>query len=150
MKNKHDLLVVGAGFFGLTAANLAAKNGHKVLVIEKRDHLGGNAHSFTDDLTGIEVHKYGSHLFHTSSDEVWQFINQFSRFNDYKHRVFSKHDNQLFSLPVNLHTISQVFGKALSPSEARNEIENDIRKHGLIGEDGRGGAITLRQKQYPQ
>lgn len=137
MRNKYDLLVIGAGFFGLTVANLAAKSGYRVLVLEKRDHLGGNAHSYVDDETGIEVHKYGSHLFHTSSVEVWEFINQFSLFNNYKHKVFSKHDSQLFSLPVNLHTISQIFGRALSPNEARAEIKKDIRKYQInekIGE----------------
>lgn len=128
---KHDLIVVGSGFFGLTIAQRAASELNlKVLVLEKRDHLGGNAHSFRDADTGIEVHAYGSHLFHTSNDRVWSYVNRFASFNRYVHTVFSHHRGQLYSMPVNLLTISQLFGEHLAPAEARKRIAEDIGKLG--------------------
>ena len=87
-----DLVVVGSGFFGLTVARQAADElGLKVLVIEKRAHIGGNAYSEFDSETGIEVHKYGSHLFHTSNERVWEYVNRFTAFNNYQHKVWAKH-----------------------------------------------------------
>ena len=119
---KFDLVVVGAGFFGLTCARLAADAGYRVLVIEKRNHIGGNAYSYIDDRSGVEVHRYGSHLFHTSNKRVWDFVNQFSRFNDYRHTVKTVHKNQVFQMPINLGTISQFFGYHLTPNMAREKI----------------------------
>ena len=125
MNNKPELVVVGAGFFGLTIAErFASVVGKPVLVIDKRSHLGGNAHSEINSKTGVEVHKYGSHLFHTSNESVWNYITQFSKFNSYVHRVFTIHDGQSFPLPVNLQTINQLFGLALNPEGARKLINN--------------------------
>ena len=122
--NECDLLVVGAGFFGLTIAERVANQLHKkVVVLEKRNHLGGNAYSYFDKDTGIEIHKYGSHLFHTSNLKVWDYVNKFTKFNAYHHRVFSMFENQVFSLPVNLLTLSQIYGRHYSPSEAMSLIE---------------------------
>ncbi len=125
MKNlleKADLVVVGAGLFGLTIAEQAANQGARVVIIEKRDHIGGNAYSYTEPTTGIEVHKYGSHLFHTSNQKVWDYVNKFTSFNDYKHQVYTTHQNKIYSMPINLETMCSFFGKALTPNEARQLI----------------------------
>jgi UDP-galactopyranose mutase len=115
-----DLLVVGSGFFGLTIAErVAAELGKKVLIIERRPHLGGNAYSEFDAETGIEVHKYGTHLFHTSNEKVWEYVNRFTGFTNYQHRVFGKYRGQVYSLPMNLALINQFFGKSHTPDEAR-------------------------------
>ena len=117
---QHDLVVVGSGFYGLTVAErLAAEHGQRVLVLEKRDHLGGNAYSEPDPDTGIEVHRYGAHLFHTSNARVWEYVNRFSTFTDYVHRVKTVHDGVVYPMPINLGTINAFFRSALSPSEAR-------------------------------
>ncbi len=129
-----DVIIVGSGLFGLTCANLLAQRSNvNVLIIEKRNHIGGNAYSYFDQVTGIEVHKYGSHLFHTSNSKVWDYVNQFTGFNDYRHVVYSVHKNELFSLPVNLHTISQIFGEFLTPDQARARISKDSIQG--LGED---------------
>lgn len=114
-----DLLVVGSGFFGLTIAERAADAGLKVTVIDRRSHIGGNAYSEAEPETGIEVHRYGAHLFHTSNDRVWEYVNRFTSFTNYVHRVYSTHNNQTFALPVNLHTINQFFNAAYTPDQAR-------------------------------
>jgi len=123
---QSDLLIVGSGFFGLTVARLAADQGFKAVVLEKRHHIGGNAHSYVDQDTGVEVHKYGSHLFHTSNKKVWDFVNRFSGFNNYRHTVKTVHKGQVFSMPINLGTMSQFFGKKLSPAEARQLIADQV------------------------
>ncbi len=115
-----DLVVVGSGFFGLTIAERCATDlGLKVLVLERRYHLGGNAYSEIDPETGIEVHKYGTHLFHTSNERVWEYVNRFTTFTSYRHRVFGKYQGQVYSLPMNLGLINQFFGKSHTPDEAR-------------------------------
>jgi UDP-galactopyranose mutase len=120
---RPDLVVVGSGFFGLTVAErCAAELGLKVLVLDRRHHLGGNAYSEVDPETGVEVHKYGAHLFHTSNEKVWEYVNRFTTFTDYKHRVFGKYQGQVYSLPMNLGLINQFFGKSHTPEEARELI----------------------------
>src|SRR3954470_3784710 len=115
-----DLVVVGSGFFGLTVAERAASQlGKRVLVLDRRDHLGGNAYSEPEPETGIEIHRYGAHLFHTSNERVWEYVNQFTAFTGYQHRVFSIYQGQTYPLPINLATIGHYFGKSFSPSEAR-------------------------------
>ena len=119
-----DLVVVGSGFFGLTVARQAADElGLNVLVIEKRAHIGGNAYSEFDPETGIEIHKYGSHLFHTSNERVWEYVNRFTAFNDYQHKVWAKHQGQLYPMPINLDTINKFFKSSLNPQEAKNFIQ---------------------------
>ena len=111
-----DLVVVGSGFFGLTVAErVATQLDKRVLVIDRRDHIGGNAYSAPEPETGIEVHVYGAHLFHTSNERVWNYVTQFTDFTNYQHRVFSIYDGQTYSLPINLSTICQYFGKSFSP-----------------------------------
>ena len=118
-----DLVVVGSGFFGLTIAERCATElGLRVLVIERRHHLGGNAYSEREPETGIEVHKYGAHLFHTSNQKVWEYANRFTTFTGYQHRVFGQYQGQVYSLPMNLGLINQFFGKSHTPQEARELI----------------------------
>jgi UDP-galactopyranose mutase len=115
-----DLIVVGSGFFGLTIAERAAAElGLNVHVIDRRDHIGGNAYSENDPDTGIEVHRYGAHLFHTSNETVWEYVNRFTTFTDYVHRVYTNHNGVVYPLPINLGTINQFFDAAYSPTEAR-------------------------------
>jgi UDP-galactopyranose mutase len=115
-----DLVVVGSGFFGLTVAERAAEElGLRVLVLERRHHIGGNAYSEPDRQTGIEVHVYGSHLFHTSNARVWDYVNRFTRFTGYQHRVYTTHRGQVYPMPISLGTINQFFDAAYSPAEAR-------------------------------
>ena len=122
---KYDLIVVGSGFFGLTVAERAAsQHDARVLIVERRDHLGGNAYSEAESTTGIEVHKYGAHLFHTSNKRVWDYVNQFADFTDYQHRVFAMHKGTAYQFPMGLGLINQFFGKYYSPDEARQLIKD--------------------------
>ena len=114
-----DLVVVGSGFFGTTIAQRAAEElDIGVLVVERREHVGGNAWSSPDEATGIEVHRYGSHLFHTSDERVWAYANRFTGFNGYEHRVWANHGGEVYPLPINLGTINQFFRAALGPAQA--------------------------------
>ena len=113
----YDLIVVGSGFYGLTVAERAASQlNKKVLVLERRSHIGGNAYSEAEPETGIEIHKYGAHLFHTSNKRVWDYVNQFTDFTDYQHRVFAMHDGTAYQFPMGLGLINPFFGKYYSPS----------------------------------
>jgi UDP-galactopyranose mutase len=115
-----DLVVVGSGFFGLTIAERCATQlGLKVLVLDRRNHIGGNAYSAPEPETGIEVHKYGAHLFHTSNERVWDYVNRFTKFTGYQHRVFTIFNEKVYPMPVNLATICEYFGRYMSPDEAR-------------------------------
>jgi UDP-galactopyranose mutase len=117
---RPDLVVVGSGFFGLTVAErVASQLDKRVLVLDRRDHIGGNAYSEPEPETGIEIHRYGAHLFHTSNERVWQYVNQFTDFTGYQHKVYSIYQGKTYSLPINLATICQYFDRSLSPSEAR-------------------------------
>ena len=116
----YDLVVVGSGLFGLTIAEQAASRwGLRVAIVERRSHLGGNAYSEIEPETGIEVHKYGAHLFHTSNERVWEYVNRFTSFTPYVHRVWTTVDGVVYPMPVNLGTINQFFSAAYGPDEAR-------------------------------
>ncbi|HEX3650745.1 MAG TPA: NAD(P)-binding protein, partial [Pseudonocardiaceae bacterium] len=116
----YDLIVVGSGFFGLTVAERTATQLDKrVLVLDRRSHLGGNAYSEPEPGTGIEVHRYGAHLFHTSNKRVWEYVNQFTDFTRYQHRVFAMHDGQAYQFPMGLGLIAQFLGRYLTPEQAR-------------------------------
>jgi len=120
---EYDLIVVGSGFFGLTIAERAATQlGKRVLVLERRDHIGGNAYSEVEPETGIGIHRYGAHLFHTSNKRVWEYVNQFTEFTNYQHRVFTIHEGQAYPMPISLAAISQFFGRYFTPTEARELI----------------------------
>lgn len=121
--NKYDLIVVGSGFFGLTVAERAAsQKDARVLIVERRPHIGGNAYSEAEPETGIEIHKYGAHLFHTSNKTVWDYVNKFTEFTDYQHRVFAMHKGTAYQFPMGLGLINQFFGRYYSPDEARQLI----------------------------
>jgi UDP-galactopyranose mutase len=136
-----DLVVVGSGFFGLTVAERCASElGLRVLVVERRHHIGGNAYSEPEPETGIEIHRYGAHLFHTSNAAVWEYANRFTAFTGYQHRVFSIYKGRVYPLPINLATICEYFGAAMSPDEARALIAEQA------AEVREGQAANLEQK----
>jgi len=116
----YDLIVVGSGFFGLTIAERTATQlGKRVLAIDRRGHIGGNAYSEPEPRTGIEIHRYGAHLFHTSNQRVWEYARQFTDFTDYQHRVYAMHGRQAYQFPMGLGLVAQFFGRYYSPDEAR-------------------------------
>ncbi|MCK9795000.1 UDP-galactopyranose mutase [Isoptericola sp. 4D.3] len=125
-----DLVVVGTGLFGLTVAERMAEQGRKVLMLDRRDHLGGNAYSETDPDTGIEVHRYGAHLFHTSNERVWEYVNRFTAFTSYVHRVYTTHRGEVFPMPINLGTINQFFRSAHGPDAARALVREQAAELG--------------------
>jgi UDP-galactopyranose mutase len=123
-----DLVIAGAGFFGMTIAECAARElGLRVLIIEKRSHIGGNAHSRIDPDTGDEVHVYGTHIFHTNSEEVWRYLRRFTEFTAYQHHVFTRHAGRVFPMPITLGTICEFFGRAFTPDEARLLLAEQAR-----------------------
>ena len=112
-----DAIVAGAGIWGCTVARVLAEKGRKVLVLEKRPHVGGNVRCETDPETGIEVHTYGSHIFHTHIDRVWDFVRRFVEFNGYQHKVLARHAGKTYFLPLGLALVNQFYGLDLKPSE---------------------------------
>ena len=124
-----DLVIVGAGLFGLTIAQQAAENGYSVHIIDKRSHIGGNAYSYFDKETGIEIHQYGAHLFHTSNERVWEYVNRFTSFTNYVHHVYITHNDEVFPMPINLGTINQFFRSAYTPDEAQALIEKQAGEY---------------------
>ena len=117
----YDYVIVGAGFFGSICAYELNKQGYKCLVIEKRDHIGGNC--FTDERDNIHIHKYGPHIFHTSNERVWKWINQFTDFNNFTLRPVANFKGEIYSLPFNMHTFSKMWN-ITHPEEAKKIIEN--------------------------
>lgn len=126
MKFEYDYLVVGAGIFGSVFAYEAKKRGKKVLVIDKRDHIGGNM--YTKNMDGIHVHYYGAHIFHTSNKEIWDYINQFAEFNNYINSPIANYKGKLYNLPFNMNTFYQLWGTK-TPKEAMDKIEEDRKNH---------------------
>jgi len=116
--------VVGAGFSGAVVAREIARAGYSVTVFESRDHVGGNCHTARDERSGVLVHRYGPHIFHTDNVEVWRYVGRFGELMPFTNRVKSVSRGQIYSFPVNLHTINQFFGKAFTPNEARNFIRS--------------------------
>ena len=125
---KYDYLIVGAGLFGAVFAHEAAKKGKKVLVLEKRNHIGGNI--YTEEMEGIQVHCYGVHIFHTSNRQVWDYVNQFAEFNRYTNAPVAKYKNELYNLPFNMNTFHKMWG-VTTPQEARERIQEQIREAGI-------------------
>ena len=119
-KNMYDYLIVGAGLYGAVFAFEAKKRGKTCLVIEKRDHIGGNI--YCEDIEGIHVHKYGAHIFHTSNKETWEYVNQFAEFNNYINTPIARYKDEIYNMPFNMNTFSKMWNIA-TPDEAKAEIE---------------------------
>jgi UDP-galactopyranose mutase len=117
---KYDYVIVGSGFFGSICARELTDAGYKCLVIEKRDHIGGNCYTEKND--NINIQKYGAHIFHTSNTEVWEWINKFTKFNTYRHHVLANYNGDIFSLPFNMFTFNKLWG-VNTPEEAKKIIE---------------------------
>jgi UDP-galactopyranose mutase len=128
MAVKEKILIVGAGLSGAVIGRELAQEGYKVEIIDSRSHIAGNCHTERDEATGVMVHIYGPHIFHTDDTEVWDYVNGFTTFMPYKNRVKTTSGGQVYSLPVNLHTINQFFGKTFRPDEARAFLEDQADK----------------------
>ena len=127
-KMSYDYLIVGAGLFGSIFAHEATKRGKKCLVIEKRDHIGGNC--YTQNVEGINVHKYGAHIFHTSNKTVWNYIQQFAEFNRFTNSPVARYKDELYSLPFNMLTFNKMWG-VITPQEAEAKIKEQIAKENI-------------------
>lgn len=125
---QYNYLIVGAGLFGSIFAEQANKRGKKCLVIDKRNHVGGNI--YTENVEGINVHKYGAHIFHTSNKEVWDYINQFADFNRYTNSPVARYKDELYNLPFNMNTFNKLWG-IVTPKEAKQKIEEERKKAGI-------------------
>jgi UDP-galactopyranose mutase len=127
----YKYIVAGAGIFGAIIAERLASRGENVLVVEKRDHIAGNIYSYTDEETGIEVHKYGSHIFHTEHEDVWKYITKFTEFNDYTHTVDTRYQDELYPMPINLDTINKLYGTNMDAEEAEKFVAEEAAKTGI-------------------
>ena len=125
---KYDYLIVGAGLYGATFAYEASKKGKKCLVIDKRNHIGGNI--YCENTNGINVHKYGAHIFHTSNKEVWDYIQQFAEFNRYTNSPVARYKDELYNMPFNMNTFNKLWG-VVTPKEAQAKIEEEKRQAGI-------------------
>ena len=121
----YDYLIVGAGLFGAVFANEAKKKKKKVCVIEKRSHIAGNL--YTEEVEGINVHRYGAHIFHTSDKTIWDYVQQFSKFNGFINSPLAKYKNEVYNLPFNMNTFYQMWG-TITPAEAKEKLEQQIRE----------------------
>ena len=123
-----DYLIVGAGLFGAVFARQAKDAGKSVKVIDRRDNIAGNI--YTEDVEGIHVHRYGAHIFHTSDEEVWKYVNRFAIFNRYTNSPVARYKNELYNLPFNMNTFHELWG-VITPDEARQKIEEQVREAGI-------------------
>ena len=123
---KYDYVIVGAGLFGATFANLAKKAGKKVLVIEKRNHIAGNV--YTEQIEGINVHKYGAHIFHTDDKEVWNYVNSFVEFNRYTNSPVARYKNEVYNMPFNMNTFAKIWDDVITPEDAKKHIEEERKE----------------------
>lgn len=117
----YDYLIVGSGLYGATCAYELKKRGLKVLVVEKRNHIGGNV--FTKNISGINVHMYGAHIFHTNKKEIWNYINQFAEFNNYINQPIARYKNEIYNLPFNMNTFAKLWNDVYTPKDAMKKIE---------------------------
>ena len=125
---QYDYLIVGAGLFGAVFAHEAKKAGKKCLVIDKRDHIAGNI--YTENVEGINVHRYGAHIFHTNNKAVWQYVNQFAEFNRYTNSPVANYHGQIYNLPFNMNTFNKMWG-VVTPAEAKAKIEEQKAAAGI-------------------
>lgn len=129
MKKEYDYLVVGAGLFGAVFACEATKKGKKCLVIDKRDHIAGNVYTYEQE--GIQVHKYGAHIFHTSNEEVWSYVKKHARFNRYTNSPVANYKGEIYSMPFNMYTFNRMWG-VVTPAEAQAKIQQQVAESGII------------------
>lgn len=122
---KYDLLFVGAGLFNATIVSKAVKKGKKCLVIDKRNHIAGNI--YTEETHGINVHKYGAHIFHTDEKEIWDFVQEFAEFNNYINSPIANFNGKLYNLPFNMNTFHQIWSDVITPDDAKNRIESQAK-----------------------
>ncbi|MGL6393674.1 FAD-dependent oxidoreductase [Aeromonas veronii] len=127
---QYDYVIVGAGLFGAVCAHELHKKGKRVLVLEKRDHIGGNV--YTEDQDGIQVHKYGAHIFHTNDKDIWDYVNSFVEFNRFTNSPLAMHNGKLYNLPFNMNTFYQLWG-VKTPAEAMAKI--DEQKAEMAGKE---------------
>ena len=125
---KYDYLIVGTGLFGSIFAYEANKKGKKCLVIDKRSHVGGNI--YTENVEGIQMHKYGAHIFHTSNKEIWEYVNQFAEFNRYTNSPVARYKDELYNMPFNMNTFNKLWG-VVTPAEAKAKIEQERKEAGI-------------------
>ena len=123
---KYDYLIVGSGLFGACVANRLKNMGRKVLVIEKRNHIGGNI--YTENIEGINVHKYGAHIFHTDYKDVWDYVNSFVEFNRYTNSPIARIGNEIYNMPFNMNTFSKIWSDVITPEDALRHIEEERRE----------------------
>ena len=126
--SQYDYLIVGSGLFGAVYAHEAKKKGKKCLVIDKRNHQGGNV--YCEQVEGINVHKYGAHIFHTNDKEIWDYVNQFVEFNRYTNSPVAFYKDEVYNLPFNMNTFQQLWG-VRTPEEAQNKIEEQVKASGI-------------------
>ena len=127
---KYDYLIVGSGLFGATMANLLNKAGKKVLVIEKRKNIAGNV--YTEEIEGIQVHKYGAHIFHTDYKDVWDYVNSFVEFNRYTNSPIARIGNEIYNMPFNMNTFSKIWDDVFTPEDAMRHINEEKKE--IVGE----------------
>ena len=125
----YDYLIVGAGLFGAVFAHEAKKAGKSCLVIDKRDHIGGNV--YTEEVEGIQVHRYGAHIFHTSNRDTWEYVQQFAEFNRYTNSPVARYKDELYNMPFNMNTFHGLWKDVFTPQEAKARIEEQIRASGI-------------------
>lgn len=140
-----DIFIVGAGLYGcVLAERISSVLKKNVTIIEKREHIGGNCWSEIDKYTNIEYHKYGSHIFHTSNKYLFEYISNFIKLNNYKHHVFTEHNNKIYTLPINLKTINDFYNKNMKPAQAKRFIQQEARKENIYNpENFEEKAISL-------
>lgn len=124
---EYDFLIVGAGLYGATCAYELTRKGYKCLVVDKRNHVAGNI--YTEMMEGINVHKYGAHIFHTSDTYIWNWINRFSEFNNYINQPVARYKNELYNLPFNMNTFTKLWDDVFTPEQARLRIEEEKKKY---------------------
>lgn len=125
----YDYLIVGAGLYGAVCANELTKKGKKVLVIDKRNHIAGNI--YTENIEGINVHKYGAHIFHTHEKWVWDYVNQFAEFNNYINQPVARYKKECYNLPFNMNTFTKLWNDVFTPEEAKNRIEDEKKAYNV-------------------
>lgn len=138
--HSYDMLIVGAGMYGSCMARLAKDHGKKVLVIDRRPHIGGNC--YTEKQEGIHIHRYGPHIFHTSNETIWKFITRFSEFNNFVNSPLAISKGEMFSMPFNMHTFHQLWG-VLTPEEARKKVQEQCINYGRAPENLEEQALSL-------